>query len=83
MRELIRQARHFIDAAEQTRFAASLAAKEREIESLKAENADRDAQIAALVARVDELAGRGATEDGDNSPCSCQGAEGGRIANGD
>jgi hypothetical protein len=56
MRELIRQARHFIDAAEQTRFAASLAAKEREIESLKAENAERDAQIAALMQKVDELA---------------------------
>jgi hypothetical protein len=56
MRELIRQARHFIDAAEQTRFAASLAAKEREIESLKAENAERDGQIAALMQKVDELA---------------------------
>ena len=56
LRELIRQARHFIDAAEQTRFAASLAAKEREIESLKAENAERDAQIAALMQKVDGLA---------------------------
>jgi len=58
LRELIRQARHFIDAAEQTRFAASLAEKEREIESLKEENAERDAQIAALMQRVDDLAGR-------------------------
>src|SRR5262245_15425227 len=58
LRELIRQARHFIDAAEQTRFAASLAAKEREIEGLKEENAERDAQIAALMQRVDELASR-------------------------
>jgi hypothetical protein len=68
MRELIRQARHFIDAAEQTRFAASLAAKEREIESLKAENADRDAQIAALIGKVDELAAVVADKDQASRP---------------
>jgi hypothetical protein len=56
LRELIRQAQHFIDASEQTRFAAKLAEKEREIEVLKEENAERDAQVAELRDQVAELA---------------------------
>lgn len=57
LRELVAQAKAFVDSANQRQFAANLMAKEREIEHLKAANTERDEQIAALIAKVDELAG--------------------------
>jgi hypothetical protein len=63
MRELTKQARHFIDASEQTRFAARLAEKEREVEALKAENAERADRIAALNEKVDALGAARAAEE--------------------
>jgi hypothetical protein len=84
MRELIRQARHFIDASEQTRFAESLAAKgarDREPEGgeRRPRRADRGAgRQSRRPRRRGDDGGRG-----DNSPCSCHGAEEGRIANGE
>lgn len=56
LRDLVQHAKMFLEAKEQTRFAASLEDKQREIEALKAENADRDQQIATLMAKVGELA---------------------------
>lgn len=60
LRELIRQAKAFIDSADQVRFAASLTERERENAALKAELADAkeqgQAQMTALMAKLNEMA---------------------------
>lgn len=56
LKELIKQAKNFIDAAEQTRFSAKLTEKDHEIATLRAENQDRDSQVNELMEKVKALA---------------------------
>lgn len=57
VRELKRNAQRFLDSAEATRFAKVLADKDRALEDLQTQHADQAAQIAALMGKVEELAG--------------------------
>jgi hypothetical protein len=56
LREIKGQAQHFLDSADQTRFAAKLAEKDEQVALLKAENMERDEQIRALGEQVKQLA---------------------------
>lgn len=56
MRELIRQAKQFLDAADANRTSAALAEKDQQIEALKASEAELRDQVASLLTKVDQLA---------------------------
>ena len=56
LRDLVRQAKNFLDASEQTRLASKLAEKDNQIESLRAEADEQKSQIADLLKKVDALA---------------------------
>jgi hypothetical protein len=58
MRDLIRQARLFMESADTTRFAHSLEKKEHEIAALNGQLESQRDEIAALNAQVQELAGK-------------------------
>jgi hypothetical protein len=53
---IVSAAKRFVDSADQTRFAAALADKEKQIDELRVGNVDRDEQINALIAKVNQLA---------------------------
>ena len=56
LRDLVRQAKNFIDASEQTRLASKLAEKDNQIDALRSEADEQKAQIADLLKKVDALA---------------------------
>jgi hypothetical protein len=56
LKDLIKQAKNFIDAADQTRFSAKLAEKDNEVAALQAENHERASQVAELMEKVKQLA---------------------------
>lgn len=54
--ELIRQAKNFLDAKEQSRLAAKLGEKDHEIDILRANDEDNKAQIAEMRKQIEQLA---------------------------
>lgn len=56
MRDLIKQARQFIDSADTRRTSAALAEKDREIDNLKAQSDEQKDTIKDLIAKVNQLA---------------------------
>jgi hypothetical protein len=56
LKDLIKQAKNFIDSADQTRFSAKLAEKDSEVAALQAENLERASQVAELMEKVKQLA---------------------------
>lgn len=56
MREIIRNAKLFLEAREQHKFAAHMDEKDRQLDALKAENAEQREQITGLAGKIDQLA---------------------------
>lgn len=56
LKDLIKQAKNFIDAAEQTRFSAKLSEKDGEVAALQTENSEMKTQLAEMMEKVRHLA---------------------------
>lgn len=64
---IIAAAKRFVDSADQTRFAAQMAAKDEEIAAVKSQSADMSDQLAMLTARLNEMAEKQAKRDAEQS----------------
>lgn len=77
---IIAAAKRFVDSADQTRFAAQMAAKDEEIAAVKLQSADMGDQLAMLTARMNEMAEMLAKRDGEQSTAPAK-SKGGRPTN--